>query len=136
VDHGRCRAAAGAGLPVLASVTTVIYFVVTVGFPLLSRRLPSSSTAVSVLRVRYPDGRGILRQVLRVIPGSHRLSEPPIDMQAFGSGMGPYPEDVKITAPAGSVILFNSADLWHSGTVNHSLGPRLAVTAGFGPGRC
>jgi putative Mg2+ transporter-C (MgtC) family protein len=59
-------AAAGAGLPVLAVVTTVIYFVVAAGFPLLSRRLPSSATAVSVLRVRYPDGRGILREVLRV----------------------------------------------------------------------
>jgi putative Mg2+ transporter-C (MgtC) family protein len=58
--------AAGAGLPVLAVVTTVIYFVVALAFPLLSRRLPSSSTAVSVLRVRYPDGRGILRQVLQV----------------------------------------------------------------------
>jgi putative Mg2+ transporter-C (MgtC) family protein len=59
-------AAAGAGLAVLAALTTVIYFVVAVGFPLLSRRLPSSPTAVSVLRVRYPDGRGILRQVLQV----------------------------------------------------------------------
>ncbi len=46
----------GAGLPLLAAVTTVIYFVVAVGFPLLSRRPPSSATAVSVLRVRYPDG--------------------------------------------------------------------------------
>jgi len=59
-------AAAAAGLPVLAVVTTVIYFVVAVGFPQLSRRLPSSATAVSVLRVRYPDGKGILRNVLQV----------------------------------------------------------------------
>lgn len=73
---------------------------------------------------------------LRVIPGSHRASEPPIDMQAFGSGMGPHPDEVKITAPAGSVILFNSAGLWHSGTFNYSPEPRLAVTAGFAPGRC
>jgi len=73
---------------------------------------------------------------LRVIPGSHRVSEPPIDMQAFGSGMGPHPDEVKITAPAGSVILFNSAGLWHSGTFNYSPEPRLAVTAGFAPGRC
>ena len=71
---------------------------------------------------------------LRVIPGSHRVSEPPIDMQAWGSGMGPHPDEVKIVAPAGSVILFNSADLWHSGTHNYSPAPRLAVTAGFGPG--
>ena len=71
---------------------------------------------------------------LRVIPGSHRVREPPIDMLAFGSAMGPHPDEVKIVAPAGSVILFNSADLWHSGTHNYSPAPRLAVTAGFGPG--
>jgi ectoine hydroxylase-related dioxygenase (phytanoyl-CoA dioxygenase family) len=71
---------------------------------------------------------------LRVIPGSHRVSEPPIDMEAWGSGMGPHPDEVKIVAPAGSVILFNSADLWHSGTHNYSPAPRLAVTTGFGPG--
>lgn len=58
-------ALAGAGLPVLASVTTGIYFVVAIGFPQLTRRLPRSSTAVSTLRVRYPDGRGILRQLLQ-----------------------------------------------------------------------
>jgi hypothetical protein len=62
------------------------------------------------------------------------VSEPPIDMLAFGSGMGPHPDEVKIVAPAGSVITFNSADLWHSGTFNYSPAPRLAVTAGFSPG--
>jgi ectoine hydroxylase-related dioxygenase (phytanoyl-CoA dioxygenase family) len=72
---------------------------------------------------------------LRVIPGSHQMIEPPIDMLAFGSGMGPHPAEVKIVAPAGSVILFNSADLWHSGTFNYAPDPRLAVTAGFAPGR-
>jgi ectoine hydroxylase-related dioxygenase (phytanoyl-CoA dioxygenase family) len=71
---------------------------------------------------------------LRVIPGSHRVSEPPIDLEAWASGMGPHPDEVKIVASAGSVILFNSADLWHSGTHNYSPAPRLAVTAGFGPG--
>jgi hypothetical protein len=73
---------------------------------------------------------------LRVIPGSHRVSEPPIDMQASGSGIGPHSQEVTITAPAGSVILFNSADLWHSGTLNDSPNPRLALTAGFRPGNC
>lgn len=71
---------------------------------------------------------------LRIIPGSHRVRKPPTDVLAFGSGMGPHPDEVKIVAPAGSVILFNSADLWHSGTLNYSPAPRLAVTAGFGPG--
>lgn len=72
---------------------------------------------------------------LRVIPGSHRMMTPPIDLEVFGSGMGPHPDEVKIVAPAGSVIVFNSAALWHSGTFNYSPAPRLAVTAGFGPAR-
>jgi putative Mg2+ transporter-C (MgtC) family protein len=58
-------AAAGAGLPVLAVLATGIYFLVAVAFPLATRRLPRSPTAISALRVRYPDGRGILRDVLR-----------------------------------------------------------------------
>jgi putative Mg2+ transporter-C (MgtC) family protein len=59
-------AAAGAGLPLLATTTAAIYFVIALVFPQVSRRLPRSSTAISVLRVRYPDGRGILRHLLRV----------------------------------------------------------------------
>ena len=58
-------AAAGAGLPLLAILSTGIYFLVAVAFPLATRRLPRSATAVSALRVRYPDGRGVLRDVLR-----------------------------------------------------------------------
>ena len=57
--------ASGAGLPVLAAAATGIYFVVALVFPLVTRRLPRSATAVSALRVRYPDGRGRLRDVLR-----------------------------------------------------------------------
>jgi putative Mg2+ transporter-C (MgtC) family protein len=56
--------AAGAGLPLLALLATGAYLVVALAFPVLSRRLPSSSTAISTLRVRYPDGHGILRDVL------------------------------------------------------------------------
>jgi putative Mg2+ transporter-C (MgtC) family protein len=56
--------AAGAGLPVLAALGTGIYFVVALAFPLVVRRLPRSATAVSALRVRYPDGRGILRSAI------------------------------------------------------------------------
>jgi putative Mg2+ transporter-C (MgtC) family protein len=57
--------AAGAGLPILAILATGMFFLVTLVFPLVTRRLPRSSTAVSAVRVRYPDGRGILREVLR-----------------------------------------------------------------------
>jgi putative Mg2+ transporter-C (MgtC) family protein len=57
-------AAAGGGLPVLAAFSAGIYFLIVLGFPLLARRLPVSTTAISVIRVRYLDGRGLLRDVL------------------------------------------------------------------------
>ena len=59
-------ACAGAGLPILASVTTAVYLVVAVVYPVITQRLPRSSTAISVLRVRYPEDRGILRSLLEV----------------------------------------------------------------------
>jgi putative Mg2+ transporter-C (MgtC) family protein len=40
--------------------------IITLGFSRLTGRLPRSPTAISTLRVSYPDGRGILRQVLTV----------------------------------------------------------------------
>jgi putative Mg2+ transporter-C (MgtC) family protein len=59
-------AAAGSGLPLLALAGTAAFLIVAIGFPALSRRLPSSGTAVSTLSVRYPDGRGVLRDVLHI----------------------------------------------------------------------
>jgi putative Mg2+ transporter-C (MgtC) family protein len=56
--------AAGAGLLVLAALTTGIYLLVTLLIPVVRRRVPSLTAGTSTLRVRYPDGCGILRQVL------------------------------------------------------------------------
>jgi putative Mg2+ transporter-C (MgtC) family protein len=56
--------AAGAGLPVLAALTTGMYMVITLILPIARRRLPMIGAGTSTLRVRYPDGHGILRQVL------------------------------------------------------------------------
>jgi ectoine hydroxylase-related dioxygenase (phytanoyl-CoA dioxygenase family) len=64
---------------------------------------------------------------LRVIPGSHHSAHDPADDMEF-PGIGPHPDEVKLIAPAGSLILFNSASLWHSGTLNYSPALRLAVT--------
>lgn len=61
--------AAGGGLWLLAVVATVIYFLVVVLFPYLARALPRSSTAISVLRVRYLDGHGTLRGLLEMASG-------------------------------------------------------------------
>jgi len=72
---------------------------------------------------------------LRLIPGSHLVSEPPIDTEhGHATGMGPHPDEVKIIAPAGSLVLFKGPDLWHSGTFNYSPAARLALTACFAPG--
>jgi putative Mg2+ transporter-C (MgtC) family protein len=59
-------AAAGAGLPLLAALTAVMYFIVALAFPVITRRLPRSSYAISTLRIRYPSGRGLLRQLLQI----------------------------------------------------------------------
>jgi putative Mg2+ transporter-C (MgtC) family protein len=59
-------AASGAGLLIIAVLSTAIYFIVALLFPLLSRRLPRSAWAISVVRVRYPDGRGLLRDLLEL----------------------------------------------------------------------
>lgn len=67
---------------------------------------------------------------LRVIPGSHRPGCEP-ELGLYTSGMGPHVDEVVLTAPAGSLILFNAADLWHSGTFNYSPLPRLAVTVRY-----
>jgi hypothetical protein len=65
---------------------------------------------------------------LRVLPGSHLSDREPNDDMPFGSGMGPHPDEARLIAPAGSLILFNSASLWHSGTLNYSPDLRLALT--------
>ena len=54
--------AAGAGVAAGAYLV-----VVALAFPALTRCLPRSATAVSSLRVRYLDGRGVLRQLLQVV---------------------------------------------------------------------
>jgi putative Mg2+ transporter-C (MgtC) family protein len=61
---GGRRAAAGGGRRVLAALTTGIYFVVTLVMPIARHRLPLGMPGTSTLRVRYPEGQGILRTVL------------------------------------------------------------------------
>ncbi len=80
--------AAGAGLPVLAALATGIYFIVALAFPLAVRRLPRSATAISALQVRYPDGRGILRDVLAETT-RRGFAIDDIATQALGPGQQP-----------------------------------------------
>lgn len=57
--------AAGAGLLLLATVVTLLHFVIVVGFTPLARRLTSRLRGSVRLHVTYRDGRGVLRQVLQ-----------------------------------------------------------------------
>jgi putative Mg2+ transporter-C (MgtC) family protein len=76
-------AACGAGLIVLAIAATFIYMVVATIFPHLSQRLPRASSTLSVIRVRYPDGQGVLRQILALATArGFTLSE--ISTEAIG----------------------------------------------------
>ena len=56
--------ACGAGLPILALVATLGYFVTAFLYRAVGSRLPVSPDAGFSLRVVYEDGRGILRDVL------------------------------------------------------------------------
>jgi putative Mg2+ transporter-C (MgtC) family protein len=56
--------ACGAGLWLLAIAVTAGHFVIVLGFTALTPRLPRARSTISVVRVVYEDGRGILRTVL------------------------------------------------------------------------
>ncbi len=60
----------------------------------------------------------------RVIPGSHRHRDLPAD------GAAAHPDEVLITAPAGSVVVFRG-DLLHSGTRNRTTAIRRAFHVFF-----
>jgi putative Mg2+ transporter-C (MgtC) family protein len=57
-------AAAGAGLLVLAALTTGAYLVVTLALPAAQRLLSLAATRTSTLYVRYSEGRGLLQAVI------------------------------------------------------------------------
>ncbi|NYJ07352.1 MgtC/SapB family protein [Petropleomorpha daqingensis] len=56
--------AAGAGLPLLAVVVTVLHFVVVLGYTWVAGRLPSAGRDSVRLRVAYADQQGVLRAML------------------------------------------------------------------------
>lgn len=56
--------ACGGGLPVLALAATAAHFLITRGFPPLSRAAGRLRGAPPALRLSYLDGRGVLRAVL------------------------------------------------------------------------
>lgn len=64
----------------------------------------------------------------RVVPGTHRSGQTP--SQALDDPKAPHPDEVVLTAPAGTVVIFNS-HLWHGGTINQSDSTRYALHSYF-----
>jgi hypothetical protein len=64
----------------------------------------------------------------RVVPGSHRARTVP--RLALPDPAARHPDEVLVTGPAGTVVVFNS-HLWHGGTENHSDRPRRALHSYF-----
>jgi ectoine hydroxylase-related dioxygenase (phytanoyl-CoA dioxygenase family) len=62
----------------------------------------------------------------RVVPGSHLWGKHPKD--ALADPNAPHPEEIKLIAPVGTVVIFNS-HLWHGATLNRSLHDRPNVTS-------
>lgn len=56
--------AAGAGLPLLAGVVTMLHFVVVLGYTPLGRMISSYTHAEQSYTVTYRDGQGVLRALL------------------------------------------------------------------------
>ena len=53
----------------------------------------------------------------RIVPGSHLSGQRPEDV--MDDPLDPHPDEILITAPAGSVVILN-AHTWHGGTLNVS----------------
>ncbi len=64
----------------------------------------------------------------RVVPGSHRSGKTPRDVMDDPSAT--HPDEIKILAPAGTVVVFNS-HTWHGGTLNQSGRRRRAIHSYF-----
>jgi ectoine hydroxylase-related dioxygenase (phytanoyl-CoA dioxygenase family) len=64
----------------------------------------------------------------RVVPGSHRFGTVP--RLALADPAAPHPDEVLVTGPAGTVVIFNS-HLWHGGTQNRTDRPRRALHSYF-----
>jgi ectoine hydroxylase-related dioxygenase (phytanoyl-CoA dioxygenase family) len=64
----------------------------------------------------------------RIVPGTHKLNVLPQDSMEDPSV--PHPNELLITAPAGSVFIFNS-HVWHGGTTNKTHKDRRSIHSYF-----
>ena len=80
-------------------------------------------TAIGMIDAFAPDNGAT-----RVVPGSHKIRRPV--PRSYADPAARHPDQVVVTAPAGSVLVFNG-HLWHGGTGNASVDHRRAVQCSF-----
>jgi putative Mg2+ transporter-C (MgtC) family protein len=85
--------AAGGNLPVLATLTTVLYLVVSLGYPRITSRLSSGRSPASV-RLTYLDGKGLLRQLISNCH-EHGFAVSGLEVE-HGDGQGPRSVTVRL----------------------------------------
>lgn len=73
--------AAGAGMFVVAPGVVFAYLLVAAGIAPLSRHMPRSKATRRALRIRYVDGRGVLRHIIMAV-AEHGLKVSDLDMHA------------------------------------------------------
>ena len=64
----------------------------------------------------------------RIVPGSHRSGKRPQDV--LEDAVVTQPGEIQVSAPAGSVLVFNS-HLWHGGAMNKTGLPRRVIHSAF-----
>lgn len=59
--------AAGSGMFVIAPATVVLYLLIMTAASPLSKRLPKAKSSAHSIKIRYVDGRGILREIIKAV---------------------------------------------------------------------
>lgn len=73
--------AAGSGMFVIAPAAVLLYLFIVAGVPPLSKRLPKARSAAHSVKIRYVDGRGILREIIKAV-ADHGLAVNNLSMKA------------------------------------------------------
>ena len=104
--------AAGGDLPLLATLATVIYTLVSYGFPLLTDRLPRSRGAPAQVWLTYRDGQGLLRRLLAdCAQRGFAVSDLHVERSGTANGHGPPAVTVRLELRGGGSIAGLAADL-------------------------
>jgi putative Mg2+ transporter-C (MgtC) family protein len=116
--------AAGGDLPLLATLTTILYLVVSYGYPWLTEYLPTSRGAPSQVLLTYQDGKGLLKHLLGdCAEHGFAVSDLQVEQTRPSDGDGrPRSVTVRLELRGGGSIAELAADL-------HSVEGVLDVTA-------